>query len=181
MKKREKRKGGRRKEGRRIREGRNNIINHLTDIEFAWDGQSVWALQARPITTTSNNNENSNSNLNVSRQNDICCNHETVDVFPDVVTPLTWYFFSLFLLLSFIIVYLTYSFFFSSFFCVGLHLIILYIIAFLKDTNKKKSCFHKYLNIANATIYCYFIYYFFRTVQCMKNTGDVYTRYILHF
>lgn len=54
------------------------------DIEFAWDGEKIWIVQARPITVTNINNNN------ITSDEDICSHSETYDVFPDTVTPMTW-------------------------------------------------------------------------------------------
>lgn len=62
------------------------IFNHQgQDIEFAWDAKVVWAVQARPITTI-----NKSVSANLDKKGDVCSNHETFDVFPEVITPLTW-------------------------------------------------------------------------------------------
>eukprot|EP01084_Bolivina_argentea_P019584 36391_1 len=49
------------------------------DIEFAYDGNKIWLLQTRPITTL--NMDNINNNYYKSNNNDLLANNTTIEVF----------------------------------------------------------------------------------------------------
>ncbi|MFL5592420.1 MAG: PEP/pyruvate-binding domain-containing protein [Ktedonobacteraceae bacterium] len=51
------------------------------DVEWAWDGQALWILQARPITTASSG---------IFAKDTIWSNTNLKEVLPDIPTPATW-------------------------------------------------------------------------------------------
>ncbi|MDO8915329.1 MAG: PEP/pyruvate-binding domain-containing protein [Coriobacteriia bacterium] len=53
------------------------------DVEWAWDGERVWLLQARPITTNP-------APTAASAEPVIWSNVNTGEILPDVATPMTW-------------------------------------------------------------------------------------------
>jgi phosphohistidine swiveling domain-containing protein len=58
-----------------------DVFGHPVDIEWAFDGERVWLLQARPITT---------SPPNPAVAPIIWSNVNTGEILPDVATPMTW-------------------------------------------------------------------------------------------
>jgi len=66
------------------------VVGGPADVEWAWDGERVWLLQARPVTALHVASAPSEHAAPAERDTTIWSNVNTGEILPDVATPMTW-------------------------------------------------------------------------------------------